>query len=389
MWCPHTYQKVSSSAGTYGGASTWTMDEGTGQVQYWWKFVWCSYPTHRPEHLSNRGHSWSVRWCSKPLYSIVHGSPTAASQWEPPVPSHPHGRGSSKGPNTNWQGNRNVSHPREGSHLPGGGIWAARCPRGCWIPQEHPETPKPEESNEQINATSTPAPSSPTPKPCHCPSQKNKKIMVRDWGWPRYHQQLDLVLHWEEWKDTWLVKGISVHLPLGCQAPQWHPSQRTSLPASCVLQPAIHSTRKEWLVDHSNLSECVETKGLPPSNWILGHPGCLNGKTRRNGSAGLGSSNVCCTFRNAPQGCCVEQFGSPIDALPLCLRGWFVGSYHAGCGRERSGYSACPYRKCLIKPTSEPEEVACSGKLALMQRTLPLASPGLTISWTNESGPPP
>ena len=40
-------------------------------------------------------------------------------------------------------------------------------------------------------------------------------------------------------------------------------------------------------------------------------------------------------------------------------------------------------------PTSEPEEAVHSEKLALVQRRRPLASPGFTLSWADESRPPP
>ena len=40
-------------------------------------------------------------------------------------------------------------------------------------------------------------------------------------------------------------------------------------------------------------------------------------------------------------------------------------------------------------PASEPKEAAQSDELALVQRTRLLAPPGFTLSWADESSPPP
>ena len=97
-WHPHIHWRApSSSVGIHGRVHTWGLEEETGQVWHG-RFGQWSYLAHGTDHLPSRRHGQRAGWCSKPHYSPVCGSPMAASQWGPPAPSHPQGRGSPKGP---------------------------------------------------------------------------------------------------------------------------------------------------------------------------------------------------------------------------------------------------------------------------------------------------
>ena len=183
------------------------------------------------------------------------------------------------------------------------------------------------------------------------PFLANKEILAREWGWPRPHQQLDLILHWEERKGTLLVEMIPVHSPLCGWALQQCSSQRTSLLASCSLQAAICPTRKGWLVECSALLSCVGEEWLPLSDGAPGCVGPLNGEMRGDGGTGRGASKVHCTIWNAPRGA-VQSSSGPLQMPDPSAWEWqSIRSHNAGCGGEGPHDSSCPCRKDLITRT--------------------------------------
>ena len=155
-----------------------------------------------------------------------------------------------------------------------------------------------------------------------------------------------------------------------------------------------------------------EMKRLPPSiDWIPGLPGCPGGEAGWNGGAGPGFSMVHHTIRNTHRGTVQSSPGTPQMPCPSAWERQSVRYCHVECGGEGSCDSYFPYRNglftrareetrtlggranCPTSPSrqeaSEPEGVAHSGELAIVQRQLPPAPPGFPGSWSDKSNPPP
>ena len=130
---------------------------------------------------------------------------------------------------------QNFSHPRRRSFSPRGGTWATRSLRGCCTSPKTPWNSWAHGTHQVDWCFEYPHSFIPYTKTLPPPFLENKEVLARDWGWPKPHQQLDLIVHWEEWKCTQLVERILVHSLLWGQVLQWHSSQRASLPASCGL----------------------------------------------------------------------------------------------------------------------------------------------------------
>ena len=215
---------------------------------------------------------------------------------------------------------------------------------------------------------------------------------------PRYHQLLGMGLPWEGWGDTWLVVGIPVHSLLGCQAPQWHPSPRHSWQAGCGLQAAPCPTRKEWLVEHSTLPGCIETKRLPPSiksvSGPLGHQG---GEAGWNGVAGPALQQCTTQSGNASRDTVQSSPWALQIPCPSTWEGWLLDITILNVVEKDPVTPLIPRERVSLpekKPVSqeeeitatqssnrpdavEPEGTGCSGELVIVRRWLPPAPPGL------------
>ena len=196
-----------------------------------------------------------------------------------------------------------------------------------------------------------------------------------------------------------MVERISISPPLEGQMLKWHPDPRVGQQASCCLQATSHTTWKRWFVDCPTLPRGAWMQGLPSEglrdHWVIWH----------EEKVALAMALQRCTVHSKmPPGmlCRAVQelhryLTSVIESCDL------VNLKMLDVARRDPMAPTSKGSTPLLTPTaeppvgvpipseptaSEPGEAATPEELTLVPRWRPLAPPGFSLSWVDESGSP-
>ena len=201
-----------------------------------------------------------------------------------------------------------------------------------------------------------------------------------------------------------LVEGIPISpMPQG-QVLWQHPGQRDGLPASHGLQGDSHITGKRWLMHHLALPGDAWVKGLPSPKGLPRILRLLSSVMGTNSGSTHSPSEVCCPIWNATRDALQSSTRAPQMPHPLLERGDLLDLDMLDVVRKDPMTSAPAEKASSLRPrvekpisvsgsskptTLEPEEAAQPEEFALVLRSRPLAPLGFTLSWVDESLPPP